>query len=104
MSNEQISTNLGENIKEMRLRKNMTQSQLANKLGVSKQVISAYEKGKRMPSYDILFKLANIFSTTINDLILGTMDIIQISVNELTKSQIKIIMNMIDEFKRINKK
>ena len=44
----------GNMLKTLRLRKNMTQAQLANKLGLTKSVISAYETGLRLPSYDIL--------------------------------------------------
>ena len=44
----------GENLRNLRLRDKLTQAQLAQKLEMTKSVISAYETGLRMPSYDIL--------------------------------------------------
>ena len=51
----------GNRVKTLRKKNNYTQSQLAERLGVTKSVISAYETGLRMPSYDILISLARVF-------------------------------------------
>ena len=52
-----------ENLYLMFLRKkhNMTQQELAKKVGVCKNQISAYEKGWRFPRRDILIKIAKVF-------------------------------------------
>ena len=42
----------GNTLKTLRINNNLTQSQLAGQLGLTKSVISAYETGLRMPSYD----------------------------------------------------
>lgn len=47
----------GNTLKSLRLRKKYTQSQLAQKLGLTKSVISAYETGLRLPSYDVLINI-----------------------------------------------
>lgn len=60
----------GNTLKTLRLRKNMTQAQLANKLGLTKSVISAYETGLRLPSYDILIHIARIYNVS-TDYLLG---------------------------------
>lgn len=54
-----------------RLRKNadMTQSELANKLDVTHQAISRYEKGLCFPDISILVLLAEIFNVTLDELI-----------------------------------
>jgi len=49
-----------------RLRGDMTQSELANKLGVSKQVISAWEKGDSFPKLENIVKLSNLFDCDIS--------------------------------------
>ena len=54
----------GNTLKTLRLKKNMTQAQLAPKLGVTKSVISAYETGLRLPSYDILIHIAQIYNVS----------------------------------------
>ena len=43
----------GNRLKTLRIQNNMTQFQLSQKLGLTKSVISAYENGLRMPSYDV---------------------------------------------------
>lgn len=60
----------GNTLKTLRLQVNMTQPQLANKLGLTKSVISAYETGLRMPSYDVLIHIAQIFKVS-TDYLLG---------------------------------
>ena len=52
----------GNRLKTLRLRENYTQAQLAERLGLTKSVVSAYETGLRMPSYDILISIKNIQS------------------------------------------
>jgi len=42
----------GKRLKELRLEKGLTQAALAEKLGLSKPVISMYENGKRIPEYN----------------------------------------------------
>ena len=54
----------GNILKTLRLRENMTQAQLAQKLGLTKSVISAYETGLRLPSYDILIHIAKIYNVS----------------------------------------
>lgn len=54
-----------------RLRKNadMTQSELADKLNVTHQAVSRYEKGHCFPDVSILVQLAEIFDVTLDELI-----------------------------------
>ena len=62
------------NIKDIRLRKGLTQSEVATALGVSSVVYSRYENGKRQPSIDTLVQMADIFGVTV-DYLLGRQDI-----------------------------
>jgi len=41
----------------------MTQQELADRVGVSRQTIVAIEKGKYSPSLDLAFKIARVFDT-----------------------------------------
>ena len=54
----------GNRLKTLRLKANMTQEQLAKKLGLTKSVISAYETDLRLPSYDVLIHIAKIYNVT----------------------------------------
>ena len=62
------------NIKEIRVRKNLTQLQVANALGVSSVVYSRYETGNRQPSVDALIRLAVLFGVTV-DYLLGRQEV-----------------------------
>ena len=62
------------NIKDIRLRKGLTQADVAAALGVSSVVYSRYETGKRQPSIDMLIQMADIFGVTV-DFQLGRQDI-----------------------------
>ena len=48
----------------------MTQPALAKRLQVTKSVISAYETGLRMPSYETLLMISKVFSVS-TDYLLG---------------------------------
>ncbi len=51
-------------LKELRTSKNMTQAQVAQIVGVTRAVISAYETDIRQPSYDVLIRLALLYGVT----------------------------------------
>lgn len=59
---------LNENIKAFRTFKNITQSDLANKLGKSKNVISNWERGDNQPDPDTIEKMCHIFGITPNQI------------------------------------
>lgn len=59
---------LGENIRERRLEKNMSQEDLAGIVGVTRMAICNYEEGKRIPAlYDAL-RIAKALGTTVEKL------------------------------------
>lgn len=55
-----------ESLKYLRIRENLSQSELADKLGVSKSTISMYEVGNREPNFDTLEEIANLFNVDMN--------------------------------------
>ena len=60
---------VGNKIKEYRTKNNVTQEGLAKLLMVSDKTISSYECDRTMPDINTLFKIANIFKTSIFSLI-----------------------------------
>ena len=62
-----INKYIGNKIRELRERKNLTQEDLAEYLNTTSQTISRYEIGDRKTNQDILFKLAEFFKISIND-------------------------------------
>ena len=61
---------LAENIRKYRKEKNMSQDELAEKLGVSRQSISLWENGQTQPTIENIIALAKIFNVS-TDAILG---------------------------------
>ena len=56
------------NIRKLRFFANeMTQQELAEKAGASRQTIIAIEAGKYSPSLELAFKIADAFSVNINE-------------------------------------
>lgn len=53
---------IGKKIAELRRERNWTQEKLAEKIDMTKQVISHYEKGIRKPSYEALEAIADAFN------------------------------------------
>lgn len=60
---------LAEKIRRMRERAGLTQEQLAEKLGVSRQVVTKWENGSGMPKIENLKALADYFHVTVDELI-----------------------------------
>lgn len=60
---------VGRNIAELRKKCNMTQMELADKMGISFQAVSNWERGTSMPDISKLPELAEIFGVTIDQLL-----------------------------------
>lgn len=56
-------------IKEERQKHNMSQQQLGEKLTISRQAISKWERGESYPSLDMLIKLSDLFDITLDALV-----------------------------------
>ena len=56
-------------LKEMRLKHNYTQKQLAKEFGCDESTISYYENGKRKITVEILQKYCKIFNCTLDELV-----------------------------------
>ena len=89
---------LGHRLKTLRLQHDLTQSQLATKLGLTKSVISAYETGLRQPSYDVLIHLAKIFSVS-TDYLLGLENKHDRDLSGLSGLEIEALLNLIKAMK-----
>lgn len=89
----------GSVLKTLRLKENFTQAQLAQKLGLTKSVISAYETGLRLPSYDILIHIAKIFNVS-TDYLLGLENKHEIDLSGLTNDEVTALLELIKAMKK----
>ena len=87
--------NLGEKLKQLRLEKNLTQKQLADRLGVAISAISSYESDTRCPTFDTLIKYARIFHVS-TDYLLGLEPIHTLDVSGLSDTEILVVAQLVD--------
>lgn len=89
-------------LKTLRQSKNYSQQMLADKLSVTKSLISSYEQDLRLPSLDMLIKLSAEFGVS-TDYLLSLDRQKTINVEQLTNVQIAIVSNLVNEFSALNK-
>ena len=58
------------NIRVQRAIMNITQAELADRIGVSRQTINTIEAGKYVPSTVLALKLAKVFRATVEEIFL----------------------------------
>lgn len=73
---------LHNNIRILRNRKGLTQEQLSEAIGKSKETINGYEKGRVIPPFDIILKLSEIFSVSLDDFVFKDLSTESLSINE----------------------
>lgn len=64
---------LGEKLKSLREQRGWTQSQAAERLGISSQVVSNYERDYRSPDKETLSRIAKVYNCSL-DWLLGVVD------------------------------
>lgn len=64
-------TRIGKFIAQRRKGQNMTQAQLAEKLGITDRAVSKWETGKSLPDASIMLALCALLHITVNDLLCG---------------------------------
>jgi len=79
---------LAKRLRELRIEKSLSQSDIAKIVGVSQQAIGNYESGTRTPDPDTIIKLANFFSVT-TDYLLGLADISKHQIDEISNVEIE---------------
>lgn len=90
-------------LKTLRQSKNYSQQVLADKLSVTKSLISSYEQDLRLPSLDMLIKISTEFGVS-TDYLLNLDRQKTINIEKLTDEQIAIISNTVNEFIKLNEK
>lgn len=86
--------NFGTKLKLLRDTQKMSQKQLADRLGVAPNSISAYESGTRFPTYETLIKISAIFHVTC-DYLLGLERRNTIDVSCLLEDEKHLIIEMV---------
>ena len=89
-----------ERISKLRVSKGLSQSQLSQLLGVKRSVVSYYESGERLPSYDVLIEMSKVFNVSTDYLLMGKDTTRVINVSDLEESDIQAIISVINAIRR----
>lgn len=86
------------NFKKLRIKRNITQVELAKVLNVKQETISAYESGKALPSCESLVKMAEYLNTS-TDYLLGRIEddkpLTEFNIKDMNPKTYKMINNFI---------
>ena len=89
----------GRFIAECRKEKNLTQMQLAEKLGITDKAISKWERGVSMPDTSIMLELCDILGISVNELLSGE----KISMENNNQKNEQLLLDMAKEAEQKNK-
>ena len=87
--------NMGEKLKTLRIHKNLTQKQVADRIGLAISAISSYESGTRYPSLETLIKFARIYHVS-TDYLLDITNNRNIDISGLNNDEIKLVSQLVD--------
>ena len=79
-----MKLNIGQNIRTLRRSRDMTQDELADKLGVTFQTVSRWENGGSYPDIEFLPAIADIFEVTVDHLLGSDTEMRREQLKELT--------------------
>ena len=91
----------GDKLKDLRQQAGLTQKQLADQLGVTKSVVSFYERSERTPSPDVLRKLAAVFHVS-TDFLLDIDRVKRIDISGLDDNDILLVSMLVDTLRKKN--
>ena len=90
---------IGKFIAECRKQKQLTQLQLADKLGITDKAISKWERGIAMPDTSIMLELCDILCISVNELLSGEM----INMESKNEKQEQVLLDMAKQIEQKNK-
>ncbi len=91
---------IGRFIAEKRKEKNLTQMQLAEKLGITDRAVSKWETGRSLPDASIMLELCSLLNITVNDLLSGEV----VSMENHDERTEKLLLEMIKEKEKADKR
>ena len=91
----------GSKLKELHTQNGLTQQQLAAQLGVTKSVVSFYERQERTPSPEVLRKMAAVFRVS-TDFLLDIDSTKRLDVSDLDDDDIQLVSLLVDTLRKKN--
>lgn len=86
-------------LKQLRKDKRLTQAQVAQRIGVTAFMVSSYETDIRLPSYEVLIRLADVFGVTV-DYLLCRQNKRFLDITELNDDEAAVVCSMVELLKK----
>ena len=90
---------IGYFIAECRKKQNLTQMQLAERLGITDRAVSKWENGRAMPDSSIMLELCKILKISVNDLLNGE----AVTMDQYQEEHEKILLEMVKQKEQADK-
>ena len=90
---------IGRFIADCRKKNNLTQMQLAERLGITDRAVSKWENGKSMPDSSIMLELCDILCISVNELLSGE----KINMENNNQKNEQLLLDMAKELEKKNK-
>lgn len=86
-------------LKQLRKDKHMTQAQVAKRIGVTASMVSSYETDIRLPSYEVMVRIADLFGVTV-DYLLCRQNKRFLDISDLDDTEAAIVCDMVEILKK----
>lgn len=92
-------TDFGKNLSELRKKRNLTQLELGELIGVQPRLIGRWEQGQGKPQFDYILKLADALEVTLDQLLRGQKGTEPLSF-EIRNKKLKELCKKVDQLKK----
>lgn len=86
-------------LRQLRKDKHMTQAQVAGRIGVTASMVSSYETDIRLPSYEVMLRLADVFGVTV-DYLLCRQEKRFLDISDLTDEEASVVCGMVEVLRK----
>ena len=93
---------IADRIKNLREQKDITQTELARRLGITRSSVNAWEMGISVPSTQYIVELAGIFRVS-TDFLLGVEESATVRVDGLDERDVELIHAMVEHLRQKSK-
>jgi transcriptional regulator with XRE-family HTH domain len=96
----ELSVTISERLKDIRLKSRLTQSEMAEKVGVALRSYQNYESGDRFPKKSVRNKMCKAFNLTETELVFGISENNEVA----TGNNIQEVLGLISKISQLNEK
>lgn len=86
-------------LRQLRIDKHLTQAQVAKRVGVTASMVSSYETDIRLPSFEVMIRLADLFGVTV-DYLLCRQDKRFVDISALSDEEASVVCGMVEILKK----